>query len=194
MMYKGSDVPVAKPYPQSEVIDDSAFSAFTMPLPQLRQRLLLAALRAALDPDGEPARIVAHATQMGGVVRIAGGPEKRQAWRLLLDRYMVTSSVGAGDHARALFGLQMRWPKEVTSASWQGFYSEVVDKAERAGYFPQDDGAESVRLRSSWWHVLTEPMGSSPHWADLIKLALVSLAYTTGTRRCCRWRPTSTRW
>ena len=88
MMSKRSDIPVARTYPEASVIDDSAGSVYSAPLPHLRQQLLLSALRAALDPEGEPARIIAPATQMGGVVKPEGAPAKRQAWRLLLDRYV----------------------------------------------------------------------------------------------------------
>ena len=89
--------------------------------------------------------------------------------------------MGAGDHATALFALQRGWPKNVTSASFQAFYSEVTDKAERAGFFPQDNHVSSAHLRSSWWHVLIEPVGASPHWAEIIKLALISVGYRHST-------------
>ena len=94
---------------------------------------------------------------------------------------MISSSVGTGDYATALFALQRSWPKDVTSASFQAFYSEVTDKAERAGFFPQDDHVSSAQLRSSWWHVLIEPVGASPHWAEIIKLALISVQYRHST-------------
>ena len=181
LLYTSDDIPVAPDYPKASVISDTAASAPSLPLPQLRQQLLLSAIKAALDADGEPMRLIKYCKQAGGVVNLTGASPKKQAWQLLVDRYRVSSYIQTSDYAKSLFALQSNWPKEVTPAAWQSFYAEVSDKADRSGFFPQGDDAASDLLRSSWWSVISEPIGASPYWNEIVKLALLAMNYNHRT-------------
>jgi hypothetical protein len=181
MHYRGSGIPLAPAYSQASVVSDMPASAPSVTLPQLRQQLLLAALRAALEADDEPMRIIKHCTQMGGVVNQVGASPKKQAWQLLHERYFVSDYTQTGDYAKALFGMQSQWPTTVTPAAFQVFFAAATDKADRSGYYPQDDTPSSATLRASWWPVVTEPIGASPHWYELIRMALLSVNYQHDT-------------
>jgi hypothetical protein len=149
LLYTGSDIPVAPAYPVSSVASDTVDSAYRATIPQLRQRWLLAALKAALDPEGEPMRIIKNCKQAGGVMTRTGESTKKQAWQLLIDRYQLTKHSDTGDQAQALFAMAHKWPKEITSSSWQRFYAEVCSNADRSGLFPQSDDTGSTKLRSA---------------------------------------------
>jgi hypothetical protein len=180
MEYTGSDIPVAAQYHASSVVEDTASSVYCEPLPVLRQRLLLSALRVSQEPAGEAMRIISVATQMGGVVLRQNAAPQVQAWQLLISRYQISTSVGVADYHEYLFAMQRAWPTEVSEAAFQSFYSEVGAKAAGAGIYPQDDSAPSVGMRSLWWKVLSQPIGAS-QWVEVVRLALGEVQHRHST-------------
>ena len=183
MEYTGSDLPVAALYHASSVVEDTASSVYYEPLPVLRQRLLLSALRVSQEPAGEAMRLISIATQMGGVVLSTDAAPQMQAWQLLISRYSISTSVGAADYCTELFALQRAWPEEFSAATFQSFHAEVTAKAASAGIYPQDDGDQSAGLRSLWWKVLSEPIGASSQWVEVLRVTLTEVGHKHSTVR-----------
>ena len=178
--YVGSSIPLGAAITQDAVCSNVP-TASTVTLPQLRQKLLLAAIREALTPDSAPMRLIKDCTQASGLVLRPNEAPKKQAWALLYDRYHIPDYSTHGDSVKELMAMQFSWPAEITSASYHTFWNEATEKAARCGFYPQDASENSHKQRLTWWHVVAEPEGGNPKWKDLITLALLSVAYLHST-------------